>query len=377
MRQGPHQLHQVCHHRPQRQRHQVHRAAAYAFLRQAAGQVAQMAACPHQHGDGMFGPLVVDQRLAYQVHRNVFSLRFRGGRALARPGRVKAHSGFRQRFMESGGRAVGDGSRRRIAAPGQQLRKRLVDPFDDARLRAEVVGKVEEIRLQFAYADVGDFQEQAHFRLAETVDGLHRVAHQEQTAAVALLPARGQRAQQVQLGLAGVLEFVDEQMADRGVQLQQQFARIVGAAQRGRGALRDFDEIHLARVGEAQPQLRHRQRQRHQLRAQHFPLRIGEMWRGHVAHRMQAAYPDCIRVGGFQPRHERILVRALGRKAQVLVDGLAQGAGARQQQMRHGLPELQRFGVRRRLFCPVQQGQQLVFGLSILQIGGSQPRRAA
>jgi hypothetical protein len=68
MGQGPHQLHQVRHHRPQGQRHQVHRPAAYALLRQPAGQVAQVAARPHQHGDGVFGALVVDQRLAHQAH---------------------------------------------------------------------------------------------------------------------------------------------------------------------------------------------------------------------------------------------------------------------------------------------------------------------
>ncbi|MDT4814472.1 hypothetical protein FQZ97_474750 [compost metagenome] len=142
MGQGPHQLHQIRDHRPQRQGHQVHRAAADAFLRQPAGQIAQMAARPHQHRDRMPGALVIDERLAHQPHRDVLGLRFRRRRALARPSRVEAHSRFRQRLVESGGGAVGDGARGGVAAPGQQFGERLVHPVHDAGLRTEVVGQV-------------------------------------------------------------------------------------------------------------------------------------------------------------------------------------------------------------------------------------------
>ncbi|MNX96293.1 hypothetical protein D3C86_1286050 [compost metagenome] len=324
MRQRPHQLHEVRDHRPQGQRHQIHGAATDALLREPPGQIAQMTARAHQHRHGMLGPLVIDQRLAHQSHRDVLGLLFGRSRAFARPGRMKTHRRVRQSLVKCGGRAVGDRTRSGIAALGQQFHERTVDPLHDAGLGTKIVRQVQEIRLQFAHAYVRHFQEQTDFRLAEAVDRLHRIAHQEQAAAIAGLPAGSQRAQQVQLRLAGVLEFVDEQVADGSIQLEQQFARIIGAAQRGRGALRDLDEIHLALVGKAQAQLRHGQRQRHQLGAQHLPLRVREMRRGDIAHRMQPAHPGRLPVRAFQPGHERFLVRALGGKSQVLVDRLAQ-----------------------------------------------------
>ncbi|CAM3664292.1 hypothetical protein ACMA110817_23570 [Achromobacter marplatensis] len=306
-----------------------------------------MAAGAHQHRDWMLGALVVGQCLAHQPHRDVFGLLFGGRRAGARPGGMEAHRRVRQRVVECRGRAVGDCARGGVAALGQQRHERPVHPIDDTRLRTEVVGQVQEIGLQLAHADIRHFQEQAHFGLAETVDGLHGVAHQEQAASIARLPAGGQRAQQVQLRLAGVLEFVDQQMADRRIQLQQQFARIIGAAQRRGRALRDLDEVDFTRIREAQAQLRHGQRQGHQLGAQHFPLRISEAGFRDVAHGVQAAHPGGLPVGRFQPRHKGFLVRALGRKAQVLVDRLTQAAGAGQQQMRHRAPLVQHLGVRR------------------------------
>jgi len=74
MRQRPHQLHQVRHHWPQRQRHQVHRAATDAFLRQPARQIAQVAASAHQDGDRMLAARMVGQRLPHQADRDVLGL---------------------------------------------------------------------------------------------------------------------------------------------------------------------------------------------------------------------------------------------------------------------------------------------------------------
>ncbi|MNI69330.1 hypothetical protein D3C73_1250710 [compost metagenome] len=98
---------------------------------------------------------------------------------------------------------------------------------------------------------------------------------------------------------------------------------------------------------------------------------------GDVAHGVQPAHPGGLVVRGFQPRHKGFLVRALGRKAQVFVDGLAQTTGARQQQMGHGAPLVQHLGIGRQLFRPVQERQQLVVVFAVLQVGRRQPGRAA
>ena len=104
-----------------------------------------------------------------------------------------------------------------------------------------------------------DLQKQTHFRLAETVNGLHGVAHQKQTASIARLPAAGQAFQQLHPGLAGVLELVYQQMAYGPVHAQEQLARLVGITQGLQGTLGNLGEIDLSFLGKAQFQLRRSQ----------------------------------------------------------------------------------------------------------------------
>jgi hypothetical protein len=103
-----------------------------------------------------------------------------------------------------------------------------------------------------------DTQEEADVGLAEAIDRLHRVAHGEQRAAVAgafvTAPAGGKAFQQFNLGRAGVLEFVDQQVADAVVEAQAELAGVHLVAQRGDGARREFAEIDFAAFAEHQPQ---------------------------------------------------------------------------------------------------------------------------
>lgn len=218
MRQRARQLHQIGHHGAQPQRHQLDGAAGNSFLRQAARQAAQVAAGAHQDRDGMAAAFVLGQRRAHQADRDVLGLPLGAGGVAAFPGGVEQHRLARRRLVERGRGAVGNGAGIRVIGARQQLREHAVDPIHHAALRTEVVGQLQEARPDLAHAPLGHLQEQADLGLAETVDGLHRVAHQEQRAAIAVLPAGGQRGQQVDLALAGVLEFVDQQMADRRVQ---------------------------------------------------------------------------------------------------------------------------------------------------------------
>ena len=93
---------------------------------------------------------------------------------------------------------------------------------------------------------LADAQEQADIGLAEAVDRLHRIANHEQRPAIVRHPAAGQFFNEADLARAGVLELVDQQVADAPVEAQAEFGRIGLVAQGGDGARREFAEIDLA-----------------------------------------------------------------------------------------------------------------------------------
>ena len=68
-------------------------------------------------------------------------------------------------------------------------------------------------------------------------------------------PAARQFLDQADLARAGVLEFVDQQVADAVVEGLRQIGRRLVVAQSQPGAGGDFDEIDLAGFLEGQPQL--------------------------------------------------------------------------------------------------------------------------
>ena len=75
---------------------------------------------------------------------------------------------------------------------------------------------------------------------------LHRVADEEQRAAVALLPAGGQLLEQLHWRVRGVLELVDQDVRDLLVEREQQVARVVDRAERAHRAVRELGEVGLA-----------------------------------------------------------------------------------------------------------------------------------
>jgi hypothetical protein len=108
---------------------------------------------------------------------------------------------------------------------------------------------------EIADTALADAQEEPDVGLAETVDRLHRIADHEQRPAVIRHPAAGQLFEQPDLARAGVLEFVDQQVADAVIERLRQIGRRLVIAQRQSGAGGDFDEIDLAGFLEGQPQL--------------------------------------------------------------------------------------------------------------------------
>ena len=68
-------------------------------------------------------------------------------------------------------------------------------------------------------------------------------------------PAGGEAFEQLDLGRAGVLELIDQQMADAVVEAQAELRGIEFVAQRGDSARCQLAEIHLAAFAKHQPQL--------------------------------------------------------------------------------------------------------------------------
>ena len=132
------------HHQAGRRRHQVHRAAADALLRQPARQVAQMAARAHQHRHGMLAAPF--ERLPHQRHRDVLGLLL-GGLGVARDQAGWNSTAVPERIMKGRRRAVGDGARDRIVAARHQADEGTIHPVHHAGLRTEVVGEVQKFRL--------------------------------------------------------------------------------------------------------------------------------------------------------------------------------------------------------------------------------------
>ena len=98
-------------------------------------------------------------------------------------------------------------------------------------------------------------QEKPDIGLAKTVDRLHRVTDHEQRPAIVRHPAASQLFDQRDLGRAGVLEFIDQQMPDTVIERLRQVGRRLVIAQRQPGAGGNFDKVDLAGFLKGQPQL--------------------------------------------------------------------------------------------------------------------------
>ena len=187
-------------------------------------------------------------------------------------------------------------------------------------------------------------EEEAHLRLAEAIDRLHRVAHQEQRAAIALFPPGGELLQQLELRVRRVLEFVDEHVADAVVEHEKQVRGAVVAFERAQRALRDLDEVRLAAQRENHLQLGHRERRKIDDRLEHLPLGL-RIARGrkllHGAQRDAQRLVPAQSLGRWLLAPLAFLRKVIGRVTDPRVDV----AGARRGQS--GGPQPARFGERR------------------------------
>ena len=119
---------------------------------------------------------------------------------LSRPG-----NGFKG---DTGG--IGHLPRATVFLIGHQRGKSLIYPFDHAVLRTKIDRQLQIFQHNCANATVHRLLEQFHLSLAETIDGLHRIADQEQRSAIGGTPAAREFFKQFGLRNRGILEFVHQ-----------------------------------------------------------------------------------------------------------------------------------------------------------------------
>src|SRR5437773_1262792 len=102
---------------------------------------------------------------------------------------VPGHRGSSELRLEGRGGEIRDGAGGLIFLRGKDAREGGVEPLDEAFLRAAVGAELDRLEGNGTDPVVFCTQEQGNLRFAEAVDGLHRVADEEQRTAVVARPS--------------------------------------------------------------------------------------------------------------------------------------------------------------------------------------------
>ena len=196
---------------------------------------------------------------------------------------VPGHGGAGKRALVRRSGKVRHCARGLVFLRGEHARERLVEPLHEAFLRAAVGAELDRLELHRPEPGVLRPQEQRYFGFAEAVDRLHRVADEEQRAAVALLPAGSQLGEELELRERGVLELVDQDVRDLLVEREQEVARVVDRAERRERAVRELGEVGLAALPEQHLEVRDGGLEQREDRFQRLPLPVVVFRRRHVA----------------------------------------------------------------------------------------------
>ena len=238
MRQRARQRQQILYHGTLAQRFNVDGAKAQPGCFQRRHNLAQMAAGAHQdrHFRRRIGlaRIADDLRNAPCFRRTIITQQGMdvdrlSGQSLAR------------RYRSS----VWNRTQSNVFRGRHDTRECRIDPVDDAGLGTEICRQRHRMQIDTGNAFLARAQEQADFRFAKTVYGLHRITDGKHRAPVIRRPAERQLGDEVRLADGGVLEFVNQQMADTVIERKSQVRRLVLGAQRMQGALCHFREIHL------------------------------------------------------------------------------------------------------------------------------------
>jgi hypothetical protein len=244
-------------------------------------------------------------------------------------------------------RAVLHGALLRIVASGEHARKHRVHPLDDMGKGAEIRFEAQRLEPQAPEPLLLQADEQTDLRLPEAIDRLHRVAHAEQRATVAVGPARRQTLQQVELAERRVLELVDQDVLQSVVERECEIGRVVGRTERAQRAQRDFDIVRLALRLEHELQLRHCRGQQLEQCFERAPLILAVERVRQCTQRREIFQQALVGRDGAQQREHAALHRTIGRRKTVAhVHRLVNIAILLEQHRGDGAPDLQTRTVR-------------------------------
>jgi hypothetical protein len=179
-------------------------------------------------------------------------------------------------------------------------------------------------------AATANVEEQSNLGLAEPVNGLHRIADEEDRPALGLVPSGGELPDEADLAERRVLELVDQNVADTFAQDQREVGRIFGLPQSGFGGEGDLSEIAGSGPGENERQFGGGDGQQLKQSFENPPLLAVVDRRGKIADLDQRNAESLVAFERSENSQQRVLERVARREAQPLVDSAAKVAFASQ-----------------------------------------------
>ncbi len=243
----------------------VHRLVVDARRAQQRQQCGELGASANEHCHVVVGvPL---QRLPDDPAALFgFACRIRGEQRVDPAISVGIQSGHRFR--------IGNGAAHRVVRRWQDLGEHGVEPVNEELAGAKVPAQHQSLEFHAADTCALCQQELGDLRIAEAVDRLHGIADTKQRAAIARLPAPGQRFEHAVLGPRRVLHLVDEQVPHLVVEEQRDIPGALGGTEGRAGGQGDLDEVRQPLCAEQSSQFGDRRWQQAEQRKQYRPLLV-------------------------------------------------------------------------------------------------------
>ena len=143
-----------------------------------------------------------------------------------------------------------------VVGAREDARESLIAPMHQRRRGPEIPAQRQRLEMQLVETGGAHGGEAPHLGIAKSVDRLHRIAHQEQRATVAVAPVPGQRDQQFILIARSVLELIDEDVFEVHADALGQGRRVAVLRQRLPRRAGDLGVVAFAVLVEQHPQHR-------------------------------------------------------------------------------------------------------------------------
>ncbi len=217
----------------------------------------------------------------------------------------------------------------------------MIDPGHDRGIRTKIGGESLDIEPDGAESVLSQVEKRAHLRLPKAINRLHRIADAEDAPSVVPLPSRRELLHQIELRRRGVLELIEQQMLQPIIEPQAQVGGRLGSPERAQRRHRDGRKIHGASFPKDAVELGRREHENLGHIAHPLPVRIVVARIRQIANGAKRCDDVLRAVATLEFLEQRVhdpFLRAGRRKAESLVDLLADIAASRQQHQRDGPP---------------------------------------